>query len=654
MANFLNIDGLSTLWAKIKATFYTKTQVDALIPEDEVMVVHVTYDETNDTLSADKTFSEITTHLNNNGIVYLIDYFSEYFQVTYYDSEGIAFTETAIHINGDANQQDVEMFFYTMNNSNNIEQNSYYGSWHSKAEISDVLTKTNTTSYTPTANYHPATKKYVDDATSNISIEQSDWNENDSINNDYILNKPAIKAGEGENSVMVGQTEPDEDAAIYTIYVSKGNVSSGTFTFTTEDTLPSAGNLKNYGVWYDSSQSSNQYSYIRDIDTSAGTITVNRTYGSGTVSDREIKIYYKYPISAAAYSYIEGRYSAADGAYAHAEGYQTKAFGSSSHAEGYLAKASGTYSHAENRNTEALGLASHAEGFNTIAVANYQHVQGKYNIEDTAGTYADIVGNGTSDSARSNAYTLDWLGNGWYAGKVSAGTVASPANPTAANDLATKAYVDANAGGLFVTLLSNDENAESGVSADKTPAEIVAAHREGKLCVARWVYEYGDYNDENFVLDGVYESESEGRVTAVFMRSTTEGVYMAYIETQNGTTTTDFSFSPLDALPLDYIDYHNNPPADGQVLMYNAIQGLWQNRTLNLTDELTELEDTDIYLPTNGQVLQYDSATSKWVNGNASGATYSLSISNNVITLTGSDGNTSSVTLPIYNGGVSS
>lgn len=35
-------------------------------------------------------------------------------------------------------------------------------SW--KANTSDVLTKTNTTAYTPTANYHPTTKKYVDDA----------------------------------------------------------------------------------------------------------------------------------------------------------------------------------------------------------------------------------------------------------------------------------------------------------------------------------------------------------------------------------------------------------------------------------------------------------------------------------------------------------
>lgn len=39
-------------------------------------------------------------------------------------------------------------------------------SW--KADIADVLTKENTTSYTPTANYHPATKKYVDDIVWNI------------------------------------------------------------------------------------------------------------------------------------------------------------------------------------------------------------------------------------------------------------------------------------------------------------------------------------------------------------------------------------------------------------------------------------------------------------------------------------------------------
>ena len=40
-----------------------------------------------------------------------------------------------------------------------------------KADASSVLTKTNTTSYTPSANYHPATKKYVDDKVTVVS-----WN----------------------------------------------------------------------------------------------------------------------------------------------------------------------------------------------------------------------------------------------------------------------------------------------------------------------------------------------------------------------------------------------------------------------------------------------------------------------------------------------
>lgn len=37
-----------------------------------------------------------------------------------------------------------------------------------KANVADVLTLTNTTAYTPTANYHPATKKYVDDSVSAV------------------------------------------------------------------------------------------------------------------------------------------------------------------------------------------------------------------------------------------------------------------------------------------------------------------------------------------------------------------------------------------------------------------------------------------------------------------------------------------------------
>lgn len=123
------------------------------------------------------------------------------------------------------------------------------------------------------------------------------------------------------------------------------------------------------------------------------------------------------------YSHAEGRYTKASGYYSHAEGYSTTASGEGSHAEGrgaegHTTTASGDYSHAEGYNTTASGSYAHAEGYNTTASSSYQHVQGKYNIEDTAGKYAHIVGNGTLNTARSNAYTLDWEGNAWFAGTI--------------------------------------------------------------------------------------------------------------------------------------------------------------------------------------------------------------------------------------------
>ena len=151
------------------------------------------------------------------------------------------------------------------------------------------------------------------------------------------------------------------------------------------------------------------------------------------------------------YSHAEGNLTTASGDISHAEGYSTKATGNSSHAEGvgsiasgmcshaegYSTKASGGSSHAEGNNTIANGEGSHAEGDRTIASSENQHVQGKNNIEDTENKYAHIVGNGEADTARSNAHTLDWNGNAWYAGKLS-----QDGTPTADKDLTTKKYVD--------------------------------------------------------------------------------------------------------------------------------------------------------------------------------------------------------------------
>ena len=147
-------------------------------------------------------------------------------------------------------------------------------------------------------------------------------------------------------------------------------------------------------------------------------------------------------------SHSEGWNTQASGTGSHAEGYSTEASGGYSHAEGIGTIASGGYSHAEGVHAEATGEGSHAEGEYTIAASKAQHVQGRYNIEDSAGIYAHIVGWGENSRNRENIHTITTTGDGWFAGKVSAGTENSPATPTADNDLITKKYFDDNVGNV--------------------------------------------------------------------------------------------------------------------------------------------------------------------------------------------------------------
>lgn len=100
------------------------------------------------------------------------------------------------------------------------------------------------------------------------------------------------------------------------------------------------------------------------------------------------------------------------------------ASGEAACAEGSRTSAKGYAAHSEGAYTVAEAAYSHAEGRNTVAKSSAQHVQGRYNIEDTEGKYAHIVGNGSStygETTYSNAHTLDWEGNAWFAGTVKVG-----------------------------------------------------------------------------------------------------------------------------------------------------------------------------------------------------------------------------------------
>lgn len=121
--------------------------------------------------------------------------------------------------------------------------------------------------------------------------------------------------------------------------------------------------------------------------------------------------------AAANESHAEGCGCEANQAFAHAEGQDTRADGRGAHAEGFGTTARGTSSHAEGFFTIASGTYSHAEGYYTKAANYASHASGKYNVAmttgggsgNTTGT-AFVIGNGTSSSALSNAFSVQYSG----------------------------------------------------------------------------------------------------------------------------------------------------------------------------------------------------------------------------------------------------
>ena len=167
-------------------------------------------------------------------------------------------------------------------------------------------------------------------------------------------------------------------------------------------------------------EASGDYSFAEGVSSEASEITAHAEGGHTTASGAYSHAEGRSTTASGNCSHAEGYFNTASGVYSHAEGYNTTASGDDSHAEGDNTTASGNDSHAEGGHTTASGNYSHAEGYDTEAASDYQHVQGKYNSVDGNNKYAHIVGNGTADGAayRSNAHTLDWDGNAWFAGTV--------------------------------------------------------------------------------------------------------------------------------------------------------------------------------------------------------------------------------------------
>lgn len=123
-------------------------------------------------------------------------------------------------------------------------------------------------------------------------------------------------------------------------------------------------------------------------------------------------------------AHAEGRETEAEANYSHAEGAGTKAKSTASHAEGNNTTASGVYAHAEGDSTTASGSFSHAEGQFTVATTFATHAAGIGTKAENTATYAIgkynqdtqakfVIGSGTGDDARSDAFKVDASGDTW-------------------------------------------------------------------------------------------------------------------------------------------------------------------------------------------------------------------------------------------------
>ena len=200
------------------------------------------------------------------------------------------------------------------------------------------------------------------------------------------------------------------------------------------------------------------YAFAEGYGTQASGYTSHAEGNTTKASGRSSHAEGDHTTASGIYSHAEGDGTTASGYASHAEGYHTTASGFSSHAEGDGTKALGNHSHAEGISTTASGSNSHAEGISTQASGDYSHVQGKNNIEDNNNEYADIIGNGSSDTKRSNAATVDWSGNAWYAGDVYVGSTSKTNKDEGSKKLATEDYVN--------SAISSSGGSGSNVQAD--------------------------------------------------------------------------------------------------------------------------------------------------------------------------------------------
>lgn len=215
----------------------------------------------------------------------------------------------------------------------------------------------------------------------------------------------------------------------------------------------------------------------RKDNTTTGSNSVAAGYTATASGDYSAAFGYN-PTASGDHSFAAGRNPTASGDYSAALGQNCTSSGGSSLAEGAL--------------TTSGGNGSHTEGFFTQTQRAYQHVEGTCNIVDTSGnttndkgSYIHIAGNGTANNARSNAHTLDWSGNAWFAGDVYTGSTSGTNKDAGSKKLATEDYINSLVSqGAEKTILYNGKANNTAILNDVTQELPESIHNFDLIIVA--------------------------------------------------------------------------------------------------------------------------------------------------------------------------
>ena len=307
-------------------------------------------------------------------------------------------------------------------------------------------------------------------------IPQSDWNQIDEAKGDYIKNKP-IENGEGENSIEGQGASALADygiafgdgsiAGCKGYYIKSIDMENKKIYLTDTKVLPTIDMADNTDITFETPAykigaqfsiingtnyilcgtitaiSNNVITYEGDLgftqieeDTAVDghTLSVPSQPEVGIVSIAMMSISLgQNNKSATNYGFVVGRDNVLAGGYgaitgrdniaaygATADGVSNKAKGQFSHTSGtkntITANGWGGFTHGANNEIDAsFGVAL---GRNLKVQSSHQTVLGRYNVPDARNNYLEILGNGVSDTQRSNAYTIDKYGNARFEGKV--------------------------------------------------------------------------------------------------------------------------------------------------------------------------------------------------------------------------------------------